>query len=752
NKTWGYSLINIMGLALGMGVCLALCQYIYFELSYDRFHSKQQNTYRVVITETNSTLQDSYPFVGYGLAEEALAEIPEIKAVVRKNRFNRGGVLTNPSVNAAFHEEGNDLLFVDPSFLDVFDFPMLRGDRALLFSDPYNIVLTKSTAQKYFGTADPIGQTLTIDGPPSPGNYVVSGIVADPPLNTHLQFHCLIPIQNYIDFGWGGAVKKNGPWLGFNDFVTYIEVAPAADPVLVQRKLNQLLLKHRAPDDDLTKRVSLQPLADIYLKSTQLSDIGYFNRTGNPQAIRFFSIIALAILLIAWTNYINLTTAKSRTRAKEIGIRKSLGALRTELLNQFLMESVVVNFIAALLALGIAFSLFPVLNYLVGKNLGINIFLNPLFWLVFVGVVLLGSLLAGFYPAFVLSRFNPISNFTVGRRSDGRKLNLRQGLITFQFVAAFLLIAATNLIYQQTSFMKGQDLGIAAEQVLILRGPQQGAGDKDILNSFSAFKNELASHHSVLATTGSFMMPGQYWTTPYQRSGRATLEAPHTRGFPVALDFPETYGLEFIAGRSFQRNMIDEATIIINEAAVEVFGFGSAENAIQQQLVMGKNQRTIVGVVKDFHWHSLVEAHTPYVIQLYDQVSHPYLSVRLNAYSASESLPHVQAIFQRNFPNTPFEFHFADDVFNRQYQADLQFGNIFLLFTLLAIFIACLGLFALVSYSAGAKKKELGVRKVFGASTANLMGNLIKEYLILLLLAVILATPILLYGGQQWLQ
>ena len=751
-KTWGYSLINIMGLAVGMGVCIAICQYIYFENSYDRFHAEHDNIYRVVLSETNSKLQESYPFTGYGLGVDALTEIPEIQSVVRKNRFNRGAVVTNPTNNMAFHEENNDLFFVDSSFFHLFQFPLLRGQKSSLFNDRYSMVITESTARKYFGEANPIGQTLIIDGPPSPGKYTVTGVVQDPAVNTHLQFSFLVPIQNYIDFGWGGAVKKKGPWNGFNDFVTYLSVESSAKVALVEDKLNQLLRKHHEVGNPIIKKASLQPITDIYLKSDQLSDIGYFNTVGNQRAIQFFSIISFLILLVAWINYINLATAKASKRTKEVGIRKSLGALRRELINQFLLESIVLNTIAAILAVGVAVALLPVLNSMVGKNLGISLFLEPIFWLGFVLIVLLGALLSGLYPAFVLSSYDPIGMLRSNKQIGARRFNLRQGLIVFQFLAALLLIAGTNLIYQQTTFMKGQELGIDVERVLILRGPQERGDQQDTGYSFTAFKNELLSQHTVTATTGSFMMPGQYWTPPYWRPGESAKEAPHTRGFPAAQDFPETYGLQFVAGHSFDASMLDELSIIINEAAVDAFGFASAESAIREQLVLGDRKRTIVGVVEDFHWHSLAEAHTPYIIQLFDEVAHPYLSVRIDGSQPEQALSSIQAVFQNHFPDTPFEYHFADDVFNRQYQTDLQFGSIVLTFTLLAIFIACLGLFALVSYSASARQKELGVRKILGASVSNLMAALAREYLLLQVIAVVVAAPLIVYGSQRWLQ
>jgi putative ABC transport system permease protein len=358
-----YAFMNILSLVVGMGACLVICQYIYFELSYDRFHDNYKNTYRVIIEEVNTDLKKTSPSIGYSFGVSAKEEIHEVKQFMREQRFNRGAIVTNPANQLIFHEDVNDLLFVDQSFFQMFNYPLTKGNQKSLFNDKYNVVITEKTARKYFGDEDPIGKTLKINGPPSSGDYTVTGVLEDLPLNSHLQFDFLVPVENYIEFGWGGAVKENGGWKGFS-VATYLTLDESADLDLVRQKLNGLIAQH--DDKGIVKNVILQPIADIYMKSNIYSDAGFITSTGNMQNIRIFSIISFFILFIAWANYINLSTARSMLRAKEVGVRKSIGAFKNQLISQFIFESMLVNLISGILAIGFAYLLLPFLNDIIG--------------------------------------------------------------------------------------------------------------------------------------------------------------------------------------------------------------------------------------------------------------------------------------------------------------------------------------------------------------------------------------------------
>jgi putative ABC transport system permease protein len=647
--------------------------------------------------------------------------------------------------------KSNDLFFVDKSFFQVFNFPLKQGNRDALFKDKYSIVITQNAATKYFGLDDPIGKTLNINGPPSPGDYTVTGVLEDLPLNGHLQFDFLMPMENYLEYGWGGAVKKQSGWNGF-EVVTYLTLDETADPGLVCEKLNGLIARHKQEGSTSQEKVTLQPMTDIYMKSGIYSDAGYLNSTGNMQNVQIFSLISFFILFIAWVNYINLSTAQSMQRIKEVGVRKSIGALKMQLVSQFMFESVLVNIISAVLSIGFAYLSLPVLNGIIGKEFGLTLLQNPMFWILFSAIILLGSLLSGLYPAFILSSFKPISMLGPNKSSRSGSINLHRGLIVFQFLTSLLLISGTYLVYRQTTFMKNQELNIDIEKIIVLRNQQINLDETEAIANLQSFRNEIIGHHSISAITSSRVTPGQFGVNSYRASEQSENSAPYTRSIFAGLYFPETYGLKFIAGNTFTEDRQEENAAIINEAALRAFGFESAEDAIHRNLLTGDRQITIIGVVENFDWHSVKESHMPYVIELSNLRSHPYISVRMNMTNVPEQLAHIEAAFHSSFPDQPFDYFFADEAFNRQYQSDVQFGKIFFSFTTLAVFIACIGLFALASYSATLKIKEFGVRKVLGASTSNLMMLLSREYLALITIAIVLSVPAILYLAKMWLE
>jgi len=750
-KQPGYTLVNILGLSVGLGVCLVIFQYVQFEMSHDTFHSNHQNMYRVLIEESAGSQTDTHPYVDYAFGVQAKEEIPEVTQYVRKERFNRDVIVTNPINNNMFYEYVNDILFVDRAFFDTFDFPLQQGNRSTLFDDNYSIVITEAIARKYFGENNPLGETLEISGPPSPGSYTITGVLDELPLNSHLQFDMLIPVENYLEYGWGGAVKKQGGWDGFK-VITYLTLEPSADVLLIEDKLDQLIAANTSRLGVERSKVILQPIADVYMNSGTLSDPGFMNVTGDIEKIRLFSVISFFILFMAWVNYVNLSTAQSMKRSREVGIRKAVGAEKKQLMSQFLLESILVNMLAAGLAIGIAALLLPVLNTVTGKELTLSVLRLPIFWSGFSLVVLLGSVLSGLYPAFVLSAFQPISVLKSKSMSKIGTMNLRRGLIVFQFLTALLLISGTYLIYKQTHFMKSQELSIDMEKILVVRGPQASvAGDTSYVR-FSAFRNELLGHSSITEVAGSLFGPGQFWVMDYKKQGQMGEEAPYARTFYAGKGFSETYGLKFLAGSPFTDVMPDEEVAIINESALAVYGLGSPDEAIHTNLVRGKRTLKIVGVVEDFHWHSLHEGQMPYVVSLYENVAHPYISVRINSSNIVGTIAYIESAYRTAFPDDPFTKDFANVAFNRAYQADEQFGNLFFSFTALAIFIACIGLFTLVSYSTNARIKEIGIRKVLGASTQQLMVLLSREYLKPLSLAIALSVPVILFFGAVWLE
>ena len=762
-----YSLINIGGLSIGLAACVLICQYIYFELSHDTFHKGCQSIHRLIVDKTmNGEDQGSMPYMAHSVGVIAKKEIPEIKDYVRLYVSSGDAVITNPDHNKPFTEEGSTMFFVDDSFLEVFDFPFLQGGAGptSVLKDKFSVVITERTASKYFGKTNPVGRALDVEGGPSKGTYTVTGVLENPPSNGHLQFDFLFTLENFLELGWGGAIERNYhiPW-----FATYVKLDDRAKLAEVHQKLDRFMDDHKGewnPDKSAEEKIRLEPIADIHLKSESYAYPDYVKNKGAIEYIWIFGTIAFLILFIAYFNYINLSTARSMQRAKEVGVRKSIGAQRKQLIGQFVLESVLINVLAALLAIVLVFLGLPFLSKTMGTELTLGLFAIPMFWGYYLAVVLLGSIISGLYPAFILSGFKPVSILGGNKKLKAGNLDLRKGLVTFQFLVSLLLISGTYLVYRQINYMMDQELGMDIEKILVLKGPKVINGDFPDLATFQAyiqptfktFAEELANHGSISNVSGSRFIPGQIDNTSLliQKLGEISKPGKYGRSFHVGPEFLETYGLELIAGSPFTARLPNEKMVIINKEAVRVFGLGSPERAVNEKLLDIDDLDTldIVGVVDDFHWQSLRDAHQPYILQ-FGKNERNYISIRMNVLDVRETIAHVERTYREFFPgNPPLDYFFLEDAYNRQYKSETQFGNLFLTFAFLAIFIACIGLFAMVSFSAVLKVKEIGIRKVLGAGTGRLMFLLSKEYLVLLAIALLLAIPVILYGGRAWLE
>ena len=752
NKT--FSLINILGLAVGMGVCLLIYQYVHFEMSYDQFHPNAQNTYRLTqTTYRNGEDLGTGVFTTYGLGARGKETIPEINDFVRVNNFDIGLVVINPEEQIS-HQE-NRMWYVDSNFLQMFDFPLKYGDKMSAFTEKYSLVITEQTSLKYFGDTNPVGKVLRLSGGVLSGDFMVTGVLESLPENSHIQFDFLLPLKFLVE-NYGQYKNDNG-W-GWDNFVTYVILQEDAELKETENKLNKLVLDHVGVElakSNENWTIGLQPMDDIHLNSNFQRE--FEKNRGNPQNVRFFSLIAIFILLMAWVNYINLSTAQAIKRAKEVGIRKSIGALRKQLIIQFMMESALINLTAALLSVGLVFFMLPVLNQIIGKEIGFTIIEDLEFLAWFSVIVLFGTLISGLYPAFVMSSYKPLSIINSLKCTYKGKFSLRKGLIIFQFLMSALLISGTYLVYQQLSFMRNQDLGMDMEKILVLKGPRVIiesviAKGETLELSYTSFKNKAANHHSVSGITATSTVPGMgyMYEGDVRKSGKP-IDAGQAGDFVlVDKDFFSTYGLEFLSATEIPETIPDWTYTLINEEAIDAFGLGSAENAIGQELVFYNYKVKILGVVKNIHWSSLKDFHSPTLFIL-DNSAGAFLSIKMNLSNIQETITHIESAYKSVFPGDPFDYFFLDDNFNRQYQADLQFQNLFTAFSLLAIFIACLGLFALVSFSSTLKIKEIGVRKVLGASVGNLMLMLSREYLLLLAIAVIMAIPMVFFGASSWL-
>jgi putative ABC transport system permease protein len=736
-----FSLVNVFGLAIGMAACLLILQYVRFELSYDRFHAQGSRIYRIpsgsylaggaldYIDAGNS------PAVGPALKRE----FPEVADFVRLNPFYDGAVIANGDVK--FREE--KLYYADPSVLTVFSFPFLKGDCLTALQSPNTVVLTETTARKYFGAEDPVGKVILLNGKKS---LMITGVLKDIPVNSHLQFGLLVSFSTFAQ-----GVKENleENW-GWYNFFTYVLLRPQADPKAVEAKLPAFVEKHKGDEmrkNNYWEKFILQPLSDIHLNSSIAYEVDV---RGDRKSVYSLAIIAAFILLIAWVNYVNLSTAKATERAKEVGVRKVTGASRSQLIRQFLLESIFLNVLAALLAGLITAIFLPFFGQLVGKTVPFALLDDLPSTLGMLAALGTGTLLSAFYPAFVLSAFKPI--FALKGSSSGTRQGafLRKSLVVFQFAASIALIAGTLVVYQQLEFMRKQEVGMNLAQTLVIRAPN--VRDSTYAENKEVFKTELLRNAAVRSATISSDIPGEKIINAtgdvWREGAKIRSTGTYALNF-VDKDFVPSFQLDLVAGRNFSAT--DKQAVLLNEAAIQLLGFKSAQEAIQQKITLRDDEKTIIGVVKNFHQESLRNRFEPTIL-VGSKARSSYFSLKVNPENLAETIAATKATYDRYFPGNPFEYFFLDEFFSRQYQADQQFGRVFGVFTALAIGVAALGLFGLASFMATQRTKEIGIRKVLGATVTNIVGLLSRDFLKLVLIAFLLAIPVAWYTMNQWLQ
>jgi len=745
-----YSFINILGLAIGVAVCLVILRYVDFELSYDSFHENAENIYRTTTTYYQGDENRGTGVIsGYAQGPSLLDDVSGVKRYVRTHPMYGGAVITyvSPDGNEiAFSEE--NIQFADSTFLEVFTFPAITGDVTTAMDRPNSVVLTKKAALKYFGgDEDPIGKILKVSGGWADGDYEVTAVLEDVPQNSHLTFEYLFPIQNLLK---GGQYTSDDGW-GWNNFVTYIELFPDAGLAAVEAQFPAFIQKYRG--EDLSKSngkivLALQPVLDIHLNPGLEYDTSTTVARGT---VYFFIIISIFILAIAWVNYINLSTARAIERAREVGIKKSIGALRSQLMWQFIFESVLVNFLSVVLATVLAVVLLPALGEIVGKDLSFD-FADLRFWLIIFGLFVVGSFISGFYPAFVLSSFKITSVLKGSPEKAGSGFSLRKALVVFQFAASLILIAGTFAIYRQVVFMRNQDKGLTMDQMLVVKGPSivdRATAKKRLIT----LKNQISEIPGVMnvATSGAIPGGGHNWGTGMRKDGAQLEDNRDGHVVWVDTDFVETYGITLLAGRNFNPAITsDMQSVLVNEAALKTFGLGDPEQALQERIILGNDTTDILGVLKNYHWNSLKTEHQPWLFKA-DTISHRHFSVLLDRNNIHQALTAVEAEYKEAFPGNPFDYFFLDDFFNSQYKAESQFASIFSLFAILAIVIACLGLWGLAAFTTAQKLKEIGIRKVLGASAYSIMSLLSWQFFKLVLIATAIAIPLIGYGVDSWL-
>ena len=748
-----FSLINIFGLAIGMAACLLLLQYVTFELSYDTFHKNKHTTYRLAseyFKEGQSL--GSQRHTGSAYAPTMYQEIPGIASYVRMHPMYFDALVnyTNELGNATYHVEP-DMYFADSTFFEVFSYDFVSGNPQTALDKPGSIVLTQRMVEKYFGSknADVLGKLLKIEGGWADGSFIITGIIKDVPENSHLQFDFMMPMADIL----ANDQYQNDDGWGWTNFYSYIQLQPNTDPADVSSALVNFVDSHMGEDletEGLTATLFLEPLTDIHLHSTVSAD----DASGKASTVYFFALIGVFILVIAWVNYINLSTARGIERAREVGVRKSLGANRSQLVRQFLTESFVMNLIALGLSIVLALFAIPFLRQLTGKAIGFEYLANGSLWLGLVLLFMLGSVLSGLYPAFVLSRFKPVEVLKGTMKNFNAGFNLRQGLVVFQFMASMAMVIGTYTVYQQINYMRQQDLGMELTQVLPVKGPKVVPDRERAREALKAFKNDALTLPAVQAAATASSVPGRgfNWNTSIHKVGDDPKLSAPGHVFWSDPHFHEVYGLELLSGRFFFEEANQNArTVLVNEHAIKAFALGNAQEALQHKLILGGDTLQIVGVVKEFNWLSL-HTETEAILLAPAGLRRQYISLKVNAAgNLKATLAQLQKNYENYFPGNPFTYFFADDEFNRQYESDIQFGQVFLVFAGLAIFVACLGLFGLASFTAIQRTKEISIRKVLGAPTGHLVWLLCKFFLRLVVIAAVLASIPMYYLIDTWL-
>lgn len=728
-----FSFINIMGLTVGMTAFFLIFLYVQFELSYDSFHSKADRIYRIVsdIKTPTETLRGSGP--AWAVSPHIQEEFPEIESSIR---VDNASLLVRRG-NIKFQEDNS--LFADAAFFNMFDFKLLKGNPRTALKEKFSIVLSQTAAKKYFGDADPIGQTVLLTDDNL--SAAVTGVMQDMPENSIIKADVLVSMTTLtrefnkgLDDQWGNYGNRS-----------FLLLKPGTNAKALQLKFAAFLEKHNG---DEMKKLQMYPtlflerLKDVYLRSTRDG-----SKTGNITNVYIFIIVAVFILLIACFNFVNLTTARSAERAKEVGIRKVVGAAKAQLARQFIGESIILCLIAFMLSVILSAILLSSFNQLSGKIISDSIFSHPQYlFILFLTSVGIG-IFAGIYPALILSSYQPVTVLK-GRFATGTKgVFLRKGLVVAQFTISIALIISTIVVYNQMNYMRSHDLGFNKDQKLII----DTHGD----SAKNAFKQAVAGLPNVLSTAMAGSVPGGGNPGAYSKieNIKGDMQIANLDLYFVDYDYIPQYQMKMLAGRAFSRDFGTDTTqaMIVNEAAMKMFGYSSPQQIVGKKFDQWGRNGMVIGVLKDFHFRSLQEVIQPLSMRI-EPNGCDLVSINISSKNVAATTASIENKWKAFIPQRPFSFYFLDELFDKQYRSEDQFGKLFLNFAILAIFISCLGLLGLASYSTIQRTKEIGVRKVMGASVVNIVNLLSKDFLTLVIISFAIAAPVAWYFMYQWLE
>ncbi|MBS1604211.1 MAG: ABC transporter permease [Bacteroidetes bacterium] len=727
----GSSVLNIAGLAVGMSAFFLIYQYVRLETSYDNFHSKSSRIFRLVTDLESTSATQHIASTSMPMAINLKADYPDIEAVVRLNRsatlIKRGAV--------RFQEKAT--VFADSSLFTVFDFPLVEGNPGSALKAPFSVVLSQSTAKKYFGEGDPMGQTLLFSD--SGFSATVTGVMKDLPGNSSIKADLFVSMstrrrfRDSLDYRWGS--------FGVSSFLL---LKPGADPNALQAKLRPFIQKHigeKLKNEKQDYVLFLERLKDIYWSSRG----GFVN--GSRSNVNIFWVIGLFILLIACINFVNLTTARATERAKEVGIRKVIGAERMQLAGQFLGESIVLCCFAFVLSMGLCSLALPLFNQLAGKTISAGIYSEPVNILTLLAIVLVIGLLAGVYPALVLSSFKPIASLK-GRFSTGRQgLVLRKGLVVVQFTISISLIIGTVVVYSELDYLRSRDLGFDKDRLLVV--------DTHNDPHKTVFRREVTGLPGVVSTAFSGSVPGAGTWGAYSKveNSRGEMQIANLDLTYVDFGYLEQYGMKLLAGRFFRSDIPTDTmqAMVLNEKAVRLFGYPSPAAAVGRRFEQWGKKGRIIGVIRDYNFNGLQQEVTPLSICL-DFNDCNYLSLKVTGSHLPGTIAALKKKWDQLGTPLPLDYFFLDEAFNEQYKSETRFGKLFVNFAVLAIFISCLGLLGLSSYSTLQRTKEVGVRRVMGASVSGIVGLLSADFLKLVVVAFVVSVPLSWYLMEKWLR
>jgi putative ABC transport system permease protein len=748
-KNKGYSAINIIGLAIGIATCLLISLYVLDELSYDKFNKNADRIYRINADIKFGGDEQKLAVCPDPMAFTMVKDYPEVENAVR---FRNYGPSLIKKGNENIKEER--IIYTDSTLFDVFTLPMIAGNPKKALTEPNSVVITENIAKKYFNTTNVLGKVLRFD---NKTDYKITGVIKEVPENSHLKFDFFIALA-------GVEEANRNIWLSFN-FNTYLLLRKDANISSFQKKFDNILSKYIWPQgeqllhinkDDFKKsgnfiKLSLIPLTDIHLRSDRIAELA---PNSDVQVVYIFSVIAIFILLVACVNFMNLSTARSANRAKEVGVRKVLGTPRKNLVTQFLTEAVLMSLIAFVFAVGIALLLLPYLNQLALKNLSLSVDQHPLLFPLLIGFAVVVGLMAGSYPAIYLSSFRPIQVLKGSIANGFKRSYLRSGLVVFQFFISIVLIVATIIIYNQLSYIRNKKLGFNKEQVILVRDAYA------LDQKAETFKQEVLKYPEIISGTKSGYLPisnsGRDNESLFAEGHIENDKAVASQFWAVDHDYIKTMGMQILQGRDFNKELpTDSNAIVLNETAVKLFGFSSNPIGRKVTRIIDINTHvtrdfTVIGVVKNFNFESLRQNIGALCLTIGKDLG--AISFRIKTPNIAQTISHIKTAWKTIAPNEPFTYTFLSEEFDSMYRSEQRAGKIFISFAILAVLIACLGLFGLAAYATEQRTKEIGIRKVLGATVSNIVGMLSKDFLKLVVIACVIAFPVAWCCMNRWLQ